>query len=127
MPNQVAAAITAAERLRNKSTAHTRAPNVVLPSPTTKIADRERNQFRVDQARPMNISRVQKMSSALPGEGSALEDAAPATSTAPSEPTLAANREPARIKFSPIRGVSRHGGVRPSPCRKNSKSVVRVA
>src|SRR6266849_2351751 len=128
MPNQAAAASTAPRRLRHKSAAAASAPNMVLSSPTTKIAARERNQFNIDQARPINRASIQKINSALPGEGSVFDEVAPAKSTAPTEPTRAESSAPARRKFRPMSDVSRQvRGFDSSFSRKYAKSVLRVA
>src|SRR5258708_6898686 len=128
MPNHMAATTTGPGRLRHKSAAAAKAPNVVLSSPTTKIAAKERNQFTIDQASPMNSISIQKISSELPGEGSVFEEAAPARSMAPTEPNAAASSAPARKKFRPMSEVNRQVCGFDSPfSRKYSKSVLRLA
>src|ERR1700719_2201858 len=99
MPNQVVAAITGPGWLRHKSATASRASNAVFSWPTTKIAAWERNQFNIHQARAMNSVSIQKISSEVPGAGFVFEEAAPASSIAPSEPTMAANIAAARKQF----------------------------
>ena len=49
-----------------------------------------------------NKHNIQKIRSALPGEGLAFEEASPARSMAPTTPTNAASNAPARRKFRPM-------------------------
>src|SRR5882724_2230811 len=107
MPNQVAAATRAPGRPPHQSAAADRAPNAVWSSATTKIAASDKYQFSVDQAKPMKRHSIQKISSALPGDGSDFGDEAPAKSVAPNKPTIAARSAPTRRKFKLMSEVRR--------------------
>ncbi len=86
--------------MRQRSVAFTRAPKADSLSLTTKIAASERYQFKSGHATPISIASSQKISSAVPGDGSSGDQAAPAMSMAPTIPTVAASMVAARSPFS---------------------------
>jgi hypothetical protein len=70
---------------------------------------------------------IQKISSALPGDGSAFGDEAPAKSVAPTKPTTAARSAPTRRKFKPMSEVTRQVRLEAWSSRKHSSSAFRMA
>src|ERR1700676_803590 len=121
-PNQVLAASTETERTRQRSTAFEIAVNVRLPSATAKIAARERIQFRNDHAKKIPITRVRKISAALPGEGLVGGDAALARTNAAQAPKVAAAAIATRNRLSPSGERGRDFGL--GPCANPSRVSV---
>jgi len=117
-PNTVLLQITAPVCFPKKFSEVESELKVSWASRTTKIAARDKNQFRPDQIIPTRDANTKKVKKARPPLGSAFDETNPASIAAPNRAMMAARVSTRRRKFKPTSEGS--VGLPSAPCQSDS-------